>query len=141
MEVAGLEVVGMEVAGLEVVGMEVVGMQVAGMEVAGMEVVGSRCRGSRHRGRESQGRSVGQFVIKKDDLCLVCFKPMAPLYYWDTACLVKLWCLEEKTRLIKTIFYFKRHKCRRSTKSLQKLFKGCKAAKSFERSFWDLAYF
>ena len=26
-------------------------------------------------------------------------------------------------------------------KSLQKLFKGRKAAKSFERSFWDLAYF
>ena len=60
---------------------------------------------------------------------------MAPLYYRDTAYLVKLWYLEEKNRLIRTIFYFKRHKCRRSTKPLQKLFKGRKAAKSFERSF------
>ena len=74
-------------------------------------------------------------------ICLVCFKPMAPLHYWDTPYLDKLWYLKEKTRSIKTIFYFKRHKCRRRTKSLQKLFKGCKAAKSFERSFWDFACF
>ena len=79
-----------------------------------------------------------QLTVNK---CLVCFKPMAPLCYWDTPYLDKLWYLKEKTRSIKTIFYFKRHKCRRSTKSLQKLFKGRKAAKSFERSFWDLAYF
>ena len=60
---------------------------------------------------------------------------MAPLCYWDTPYSDKLWYLKEKTRSIKTTFYFKRHKCRRSTKSLQKLFKGRKAAKSFERSF------
>ena len=48
-------------------------------------------------------------------LCLVCFKPMALLCYRDTTYLVKLWYLKEKTRLIKSIFYFKRHKCRRST--------------------------
>ena len=64
-------------------------------------------------------------------LCLGCYKPMAPLHYQDTTYLVKLWYFKEKTRLIKSIFYFKRHKCRRSEKSLQKLFKGRKAAKSF----------
>ena len=63
--------------------------------------------------------------------CLACYKPMAPLHYRDTAYLVKLWYFKEKTRLIKSIFYFKRHKCRRNIKSLQKLFKGRKAAKSF----------
>ena len=66
---------------------------------------------------------------------------MAPLSYWDTPYLDKLWYLKEKTQSIQMTVYFRRHKCRRSTKSLQKLFKGCKAAKSFERSFWDLAYF
>ena len=40
-------------------------------------------------------------------ICLVCFKPMAPLYYQDTTYLVKLWYLKEKTRLISSIFYFK----------------------------------
>ena len=63
--------------------------------------------------------------------CLVCYKPMAPLHYQDTTYLVKLWYFKGKTRLIKSIFYFKRHKCRRSEKSLQKLFNGRKAAKSF----------
>ena len=32
---------------------------------------------------------------------------MAPLRYWDTPYLDKLWYLTEKTRSIKTIFYFK----------------------------------
>ena len=60
---------------------------------------------------------------------------MAPLRYQDTLYFMQTVYLKEKIRSIKTIFYFKRHKCRRSTKSLQKLFKGRKAAKSFERSF------
>ena len=64
-------------------------------------------------------------------LCLVCFKPMAPHRYLATPYLGKLWYLKEKTQPIKTIFYFKRHKNRGRTKSLQKLFKLCYATKSF----------
>ena len=34
--------------------------------------------------------------ISPTDLCLVCFKPMAPLYCRDTTFLVKLWYLKGK---------------------------------------------
>ena len=71
------------------------------------------------------------YILLRLHVCLVCFKPMAPLHYRDTTYLVKLWYFKGKTRLIKLIFYFKRHKCRRSEKSLQKLFNGRNAAKSF----------
>ena len=60
---------------------------------------------------------------------------MAPLRYLVAPYLDKLWYLKEKTWSIKAIFYFTRHKYRGRTKSLQKLFKGCYVAKSFERSF------
>ena len=66
---------------------------------------------------------------------------MAPLRYLVTLYLDKLWYLKGKTRSIKAIFYFKRHKYRGRKKSLQNLFKGRYAAKSFERSFWDFTYF
>ena len=36
------------------------------------------------------------------------------------------------------LLFLKRHKCQRRIKSLQKLFEGRKAAKSFERSFGTL---
>ena len=41
-------------------------------------------------------------------LCLVCYKPMAPLHYRVTTYLVKLWYFKEKTRLIKSIFLFQK---------------------------------
>ena len=93
--------------------------------------------------RDSASRVITKFDLQWDRFepsspstkelhgCLVCYKPTAPLHYRDPTYLVKLWYFKEKTRLIKSILYFKRHKCRRSVKSLQKLFKGRKAAKSF----------
>ena len=73
-----------------------------------------------------------------NDWCLACFKPMAHLCYRLTPYLGKLWYLKWKTWPIKTIFYFKRHKYRGRTKSLQKLFKGCYVAKSFWEIFLGL---
>ena len=65
---------------------------------------------------------------------------MAPLRYLVTPYLGKLWYLKEKTWPIKTIFYLKWHKYWGRPKSLQKLFKGRYAAKSFWKNFLGLCW-